>query len=570
MTLAFYSIDAQRKAAGPVVTTLIWLMVPIIVGFRWVQDADILSATVAGLLCAIASTAVWKMIGETTLGRSLPGVILMAQLSILVASGGAWQIDFHMAYFAGLALLVIYCDWVVILAAAATVAIHHVVLSIVVPSAVFSGSASLGRVGLHAAILTIEAGALIFVTANLSGIFAIAARSLSLAHQAVVDAQGSAATAEEARGAEKQAQSRAGLVGDEARAQERSTVVNSIGTAITFLKKGDLTHRISQDLPGEYAKLRDDFNEAVVQLCETMTVVAANASAIHSGIAAITTGATDLSERTEQQAAGLEETVAALDEITATVRRTSGSFSHARQVTAEAKSKAEQSHRVMQQAVEAMSGIETSSREIAQITGVIDQIAFQTNLLALNAGVEAARAGDAGRGFAVVASEVRALAQRSADAAKQIKGLIATSRVHVEHGVDFVAQTGDALAGIVTQVNELNVIVAEISASAQEQTAGLDQVNTAISQMDQVTQQNAALVSQSSQASKALAEEAGEMSRLVDRFNVGRTVDSLADRRASNVARLPDRSGAVPLRTGRAHAALAPKLVPEAEGWTEF
>ena len=573
MILVFDSIDAQRKVAGPVVTTLIWLMLPVIVGFRWFQDVDVLDAAVAGLLCAIAATAIWKTTGETTLGRSLPGVILMAQISILVASGGAWQIDLHMAYFAGLALLIIYCDWVVILAAAMTVAIHHVVLTYVVPSAVFSGAASLGRVELHAVILTVEAGILIWVTANLSSSFAVAARSIALAQEAVLEARASTAMANEARGAEKQAQGRAGAVGDEARAQERTTVVNSIGTAIAFLKKGDLTHRIAQDLPGEYAKLRDDFNDAVVQLCETMTVVAANASAIHSGIAAITDGANDLSERTEQQAAGLEETVASLDEITATVRKTSGSASHAQQVTALAKANAEQSGQVMQQAVEAMSGIERSSREISQITSVIDEIAFQTNLLALNAGVEAARAGDAGRGFAVVASEVRALAQRSADAAKQIKELISTSRVHVEQGVDFVAQTGEALNGIVTQVNQINVIVAEISASAQEQSGGLDQVNTAINQMDQVIQQNAALVSQSTEASQALAEEAGEMSRLVNQFNVGKVVAPLPDRRASKVVRRPDRPGVVPiqpLRASRGGAAMAPKLTPEAEGWTEF
>ncbi len=573
MTLAFDSLDAQRKAAGPVVTTLIWAMVPVIVGFRWFQDADILDATVAGLLCAFAATAIWKTIGDTPLGRALPGVILMAQLSILVASGGAWQTDLHMAYFAGLALLIIYCDWVVILAAAATVAIHHLVLSYIVPAAVFSGSASLGRVALHAVILTVEAGILIWVTANLSGMFAGVARSLGLAQDAALRAQASTAAAETARGAEKQAQHRAGFVGDEARAQERTTVVNSIGAAIEFLKKGDFTHRIAQDLPGEYAKLRDDFNDALIHLCETMTVVAANASAIHAGIAAVTSGATDLSERTEQQAAGLEETVAALDEITATVRKTSGSASHAQQVTAAAKAKAEQSGHVMQQAVEAMSGIEKSSGEIAQITGVIDEIAFQTNLLALNAGVEAARAGDAGRGFAVVASEVRALAQRSADAAKQIKELISTSRVHVEQGVEFVAQTGKALTGIVTQVNQINIIVAEISSSTQEQSAGLDQVNTAINQMDQVTQQNAALVTQSTDASRALAADAGEMTRLIDQFNVGRKTEPFRSQIPSKVTRMPTRPAMAPvqrLRPSRGGAATAPKAVPEAEGWTEF
>ena len=240
-------------------------------------------------------------------------------------------------------------------------------------------------------------------------------------------------------------------------------------------------------------------------------------------------------------------------------------------MTALAKANAEQSGHVMQQAVEAMSGIERSSREITQITGVIDEIAFQTNLLALNAGVEAARAGDAGRGFAVVASEVRALAQRSADAAKQIKELISTSRVHVEQGVEFVAQTGKVLNGIVTQVNQINGIVGEISASAQEQSVGLDQINTAINQMDEVTQQNAALVAQSTEASKALAEEAGEMSQLISQFNVGSTVATLPLRRSPTATRTPNRPVVVPLqRVGRRGAAIAPKLTPQADGWTEF
>ena len=220
--------------------------------------------------------------------------------------------------------------------------------------------------------------------------------------------------------------------------QQQTQVMQAIGAGLKRLSAGELVFRIADRFPSEYEQLRDDFNEAMANLQETMKVVAANASAIGSGTAEISTAADDLSRRTEQQAASLEETASALDEITATVRKTAQGAKHARQVVSTAKSNAEHSGQVVRQAVEAMSGIEKSSNEITQIIGVIDEIAFQTNLLALNAGVEAARAGDAGRGFAVVASEVRALAQRSAEAAKEIKALISTSSVQVEQGVQLV------------------------------------------------------------------------------------------------------------------------------------
>jgi methyl-accepting chemotaxis protein len=210
-----------------------------------------------------------------------------------------------------------------------------------------------------------------------------------------------------------------------------------------------------------------------------------------------------------------------LEEITATVKRTAEGATHARTVVAAAKLDAETGGEVVGKAIVAMNAIETSSQGITQIIGVIDEIAFQTNLLALNAGVEAARAGDAGRGFAVVAQEVRALAQRSAEAAKEIKVLIATSTTQVSAGVDLVAQTGKALERIVNQVAQINGVVGEIAASAQEQSSGLQQVNVAINQMDQVTQQNAAMVEESTAASHALAREAQDLARLIGRFKVG-------------------------------------------------
>ena len=304
-------------------------------------------------------------------------------------------------------------------------------------------------------------------------------------------------------------------------AAKQATVVSGLGLGLGKLSDGDLAFRLSSPFATEYEKLRDDFNTAIGKLQTTISTVAGAAGTIRSGTAEISAAADDLSRRTEQQAASLEETAAALDEITATVKKTSDSAIEARSAVSNAKADAEHSGSIVSRAVTAMSAIESSSQQIGQIIGVIDEIAFQTNLLALNAGVEAARAGEAGRGFAVVASEVRALAQRSAEAAKDIKGLISASRGPVNTGVDLVGETGKALGRIVGQVTDINRIISEIAASAQEQAAGLDQVNTAINQMDQVTQQNAAMVEQSTAASKNLAQETGELTRLIAQFSIG-------------------------------------------------
>ncbi len=304
---------------------------------------------------------------------------------------------------------------------------------------------------------------------------------------------------------------------------ERMGGVSALGEALDRLARGDLEARVEHRLMLSMDKLRSDFNAAAGTLRKTMHTVSASASTIHSGTQQIATAADDLSRRTEQQAASLEETAAALDEITATVRKTAENANHARDVVSQTRGDAEQSGEIVRQAVAAMVGIEKFSKEIGQIIGVIDEIAFQTNLLALNAGVEAARAGDAGRGFAVVASEVRVLAQRSAQAAREIKTLIASSAEQVGVGVRLVGDTGQALFRIVAQVNTITASVSEIAASAQEQATALHEVNTAVNQMDQVTQQNAAMVEETTAASHNLAQEAGKLSQLISRFNLGRT-----------------------------------------------
>ncbi len=371
----------------------------------------------------------------------------------------------------------------------------------------------------------------------------------------------------------------------EALAREQATVVAALGEGLEHLTRGDLTYSITHDFPGDYAKLKSDFNTAIAQLQQAMGVVLGNVAGIRSGAGEISQAADDLSRRTEQQAASLEETAAALDEITATVNKTASGARQASDVVQSAKGDAETSGVIVRDAVTAMHAIEGSSAQINQIIGVIDEIAFQTNLLALNAGVEAARAGEAGRGFAVVASEVRALAQRSAEAAKEIKTLISASTTQVGSGVKLVGQTGEALQRIVDRVAEIDGLVSEIAASAQEQAVGLAQVNTAVNQMDQVTQQNAAMVEQSTAASHSLAQEAEALQTSVSQFKVGDTVHAAAPRsapKAASPARPGSASASGPGRSNHMAAALktigrggaAPKVeVHQAEpsaGWEEF
>jgi methyl-accepting chemotaxis protein len=306
-------------------------------------------------------------------------------------------------------------------------------------------------------------------------------------------------------------------------AERQQEVVDSLATGLASLADGDLLFRLNQSFAAEYEKLRNDFNSAMERLAATMTAIASNTQGVRAGAGEITQASDDLSRRTEQQAASLEQTAAALDQITTTVRKTATSAGEARKVADNARGDAEGSAKVVTETVSAMHAIESSSGKITSIIGVIDEIAFQTNLLALNAGIEAARAGDAGRGFAVVATEVRALAQRSAEAAKEIKTLISASSEQVVSGVKLVGETGKSLNRIVAHVSQLNQLVNEIAASAQEQAAGLAEVNIAVNQMDQATQQNAAMVEQSTAASHSLVGEAQALSELVGQF---RTADA--------------------------------------------
>ncbi len=297
-------------------------------------------------------------------------------------------------------------------------------------------------------------------------------------------------------------------------------MASALADCLRRLSQRDLSARVELIDP-MFEEIRTDYNHAMDELVTALSAIATATRALDSGARDISRASDDLARRTEQQAANLEETAAALDQITSTVASSSEGAAKVANAMSEAKTDATSSGQVVKSAVKAMGDIEESSHQISQIVTVIDEIAFQTNLLALNAGVEAARAGEAGRGFAVVASEVRSLAQRCADAAKEIKALISTTAGQVSQGVKLVGATGQALDRIVGRITEIDSLVVQIATSSKEQATSLSQVNIAVNQMDQVTQQNAAMVEEATAAVANLQTESAELARQVARFDVG-------------------------------------------------
>ncbi len=343
----------------------------------------------------------------------------------------------------------------------------------------------------------------------------------------------------------------------QAEAAERDRQVQfamgELARGLEKLAEGDMTWRLGTPFHGSLESVRQDFNASMAKLEAALQTVQVNAAAIQSGSAEIRSSSDELAKRTEQQAASVEETAAALEEITSSIRDASRRAEDAGQLVDRTRLGAERSGEVVKKAVVAMSGIENSSREISNIIGVIDEIAFQTNLLALNAGVEAARAGEAGKGFAVVAQEVRELAQRSANAAKEIKALITNSGQQVQTGVALVGETGEALSEIVVQVQDINRHVASIVQSTKEQSTALNEISSAVNTIDQGTQKNAAMVEEATAASHALASEAAELNQLIAQFRFGEK--RVAAQGGAAISRPATNAGATPAPAPRAPAA---------------
>ena len=346
----------------------------------------------------------------------------------------------------------------------------------------------------------------------------------------------------------------------------QATVVTALKASLTSLSEGNLQTRINDRFRGQYEVLQSDFNAAVTALDSAISEILVSADTILGEADNVSSAADDLSRRTEQQAATLEETAAAISELTASVSSAASGAKQASDVVEKARTNAETSGDVVQQAVNAMGEIEQSSNQISTIISVIDEIAFQTNLLALNAGVEAARAGEAGRGFAVVASEVRALAQRSSEAAREISDLISTSGEQVKKGVSLVDKAGVALTEIVQSISGIAEHVSSIASSAREQSSGLDEINLAMNQLDQVTQKNVAMFEETMAASKTVTGEANTLVGITRRFECGQSV-----KRNGTGASRPFASAAPAPTTGEAlrtdmHTSASPVNAQQATG----
>lgn len=427
--------------------------------------------------------------------------------------GHQWQIDTHMTFFAILAVISTLGKPGPLLFGAALIAVYHFSFSFLLPSLIYPTGTGVGnssRTIFHAAIVIVETGVLFF-SMN---------KKLAADRNAQLQRESAEENAQAAQEAQRQASEKQKSV---------EAVMLILEKHLNELADGNLTAKIGNDLPEGYEKLRVDFNKTIQTLSQTMSSVVEASSRIQQGASEISHASDDLSNRTENQAATLEQTAAALDELTASVKSAAEGAKSIEQIVLEAQSEAEASGKIVGDAISAMTEIETSSAQVSQIIGVIDDIAFQTNLLALNAGVEAARAGEAGNGFAVVASEVRALAQRSTDAAKEIKTLISGSTKQVEHGVDLVGGAGTSLANIVQRVTHISELVRSMATGTSEQAMGLGEINIGVNQLDQVTQQNAAMVEESTAASHTLKQEASGLQDLVRGF---KTSSSTSDQSA--------------------------------------
>ncbi|NML73183.1 HAMP domain-containing protein [Rhizobium sp. S-51] len=401
------------------------------------------------------------------------------------------------------------------------------------------------------------------------------ARSVEIFRNAAIEKQNlEASTSAATRRNEQEREERAAAIAADSAAVKHA--VDQLALGLNRLSDGDLSVSIAEPFHGDLDRLRVDFNQTTANLNQVMREITQNSSSIRANGLQMRSAADDLARRTEQQAASLEETSAALDEITATVRNATERAEEASHMVDSAKVYAEKSGSVVNNAMAAMERIEDATGEIGKIINVVDEIAFQTNLLALNAGVEAARAGDAGKGFAVVAQEVRALAGRAAEAARDIKTLVGRSSDEVKTGVELVTAAGEALQRIGDDVLHINEHVKAIFTSAREQSVGLSEINSAVGQMDQVTQQNAAMVEQTNAASHTLATDAENLSRLVGQFKM--TGGDFAPRQpqVATAASLPKPSPAKTLidkvagTFNRNVAARGASQGAAAENWEEF
>ncbi|MEZ5934323.1 MAG: methyl-accepting chemotaxis protein [Alphaproteobacteria bacterium] len=581
----------------------LWLHLPIVLLTVWWLESPSPMAISLGTLaiCAVV-TLLWKTDRQGPAFRYAIAAGNMGIVSLILASfaGHPWQIDIHMYFFAALAITSVMCDWRAILVATVSVAVHHLVLNVVAPGLVFPGGSDFARVVLHAVILIAEAAALVWMIARIQSLIQNADVTITKQTEEAMTAAGTAeALAADRQTSLKEAEDLVAMANDlqgeldsvitgvldgdfsrRARpegfdgtfrelAEGMNQLVEGIDRATTDIARmleamsaGDLSQRMTADYRGRFLDLKNNANRTAEQLADVVVQIQAATAEVDAAVAEIASGANDLSTRTEQAASNVQETAASTEELAATVKQNATNAKSAKALADDANQTAGEGSKTVEQAVTAMGDIEKSAEKITDIIAVIDEIAFQTNLLALNASVEAARAGEAGKGFAVVAQEVRQLAQRSAQAASDIKSLIQNSNTQVREGVHLVNKAGEALGGIVASISKVATIVREISSASQEQASGIQEISSTVNSMEEMIQQNSALVEESTATAGTLGEQIGKLNELMTFFKVGK---SGAQRQKMRPAHQDGGKGPRIASTGSRRP-----VVAAADDWSEF
>ena len=493
--LAALRLQGMRAMVG-----VCWLAVLITLGGAVMGGRSLVPVGMAAAIAVLPTLFLISgqigVLARIVMGATLP---LFCAIFIYQWAGTPWLLDLHMTFFVAMAMLATLVDWRAIVAFAAVTAAHHLLLNFVAPDLVFVGGADLGRVVLHAVVVVAETIVLIGLTTKLE-IGAIR--------------QAAAAAAAENFRLEREAEIERGSLAQIA----QRDVVEHLRFGLSTLSSGDLSFRIVQDFPVGFEDIKLHFNTAISDLDSLVQGVASASKCIQLGTAELRQGSAELANRTSGQAASVDEAVTTMARLLHGARDAAEQATAVNSRAAGAKRSAQEGQDVVRAAIETMRCVEKSANEIRQIIGVIDGIAFQTNLLALNAGVEAARAGESGKGFAVVATEVRALAQRSADAASGIKALIDDSTGQVSEGVGQVRRTGEALQGIMDQVTEISSGIDGLALAAEGNVADLGGVNEVFALLDVNAQMNAAMVEQSSAALRTLANEVNDLASSMNIF----------------------------------------------------
>ncbi|MEJ2410731.1 MAG: methyl-accepting chemotaxis protein [Novosphingobium sp.] len=490
-------LDSLRRKGAKTLLGLSWMMVAVIaIGAAFATTGW---APFALALAVTLVPTVQVMRGDFGLNTRMAIGIAVPSYSLLLIwqwTGSPWMIDMHMIFFAGMATLLLLVDWRPLLAGNALAAVHHVIFNFTAPWLVFPDGGDFGRLLLHAAVLIAEA---------------------TVAHIIASSFEKLLINQEQAQAAREELERQA-AADRERIAREQQLVIDGIGSGLRALASGNLSLRLEEAFPQSYEALRQNFNSTAVDLDRIINEVAQSTGTIRNGSREIRIATGDLARRTEEQASSLEEIANALRQLNEMVRNNASDANTLQGNVSRARDNAVEGKSVVENAVRAMSEIEHSATEIGQIIELINGISFQTNLLALNAGVEAARAGESGKGFAVVANEVRALAQRSADAANKIRALIDASSQQINEGVILVGQSGDVLMTIVEGIADIDQAIARIADTSQVQAEGISGIHDSVTKLDTATQQNAAMAEQGTAAACSLSDEAESMAEVVSYF----------------------------------------------------